>query len=58
MLLESKIKTEMEIVYDVKISANEIERICQLEPGTLNFKENEPVVELKDIMLRRKHFGS
>lgn len=46
MLLENKIKNELQLVQEMSVPQEYIEMFCNLDKGTLNFKEPEPTIKL------------
>lgn len=46
MLLKNDVKSEQQIVYEIGLPQEYIEMLCNLDPGTLNPKESEPVIRL------------
>lgn len=46
MLLENKVKNELQLVHEMGVPQEYIEMLCSLEPGTLNVKEPEAAVRL------------
>lgn len=50
-LLESGLKDELQIAFELKLNSNDIEMLCNLESGTLSVKEVEPVIKLKNFVI-------
>jgi Zn-dependent peptidase ImmA (M78 family)/DNA-binding XRE family transcriptional regulator len=46
MLLEHKLKNELQLIQEMGVPQDHIEMLCDLEKGTLNFKEAEPTIKL------------
>lgn len=46
MLLENKVKNELQLIQEISVPQEYIEMLCNLEVGTLNFKESEPTIKL------------
>lgn len=46
MLLENKIKNELQLIQEVSVPQEYIEMLCNLDEGTLNYKEPEPTIKL------------
>lgn len=46
MLLDSHVKNELQIIQEMSVPQEFIEMLCNLEKGTLNFKEPEPTIKL------------
>lgn len=46
MLLENKVKNELQLIQEMAVPQEYIEMLCNLEKGTLNFKEPEPNIKL------------
>jgi hypothetical protein len=46
LLLEKKIKNELQLVQEISVPQEYIEMLCNLEKGTLNYKEPEPTIRL------------
>ncbi|MCM3623688.1 XRE family transcriptional regulator [Brevibacillus borstelensis] len=46
MLLENKIKNELQLIQEISVPQEYIEMLCNLDQGTLNYKEPEPTIRL------------
>lgn len=46
MLLENNVKNEMQLIQEMAVPQEYIEMLCNLDKGTLNFKEPEPTIKL------------
>lgn len=46
VLLENGAKNELQLIQEISVPQEYIEMLCNLEEGTLNFKEPEPTVKL------------
>ncbi|MGE7094401.1 helix-turn-helix domain-containing protein [Lysinibacillus sp. NPDC048646] len=46
MLLENDVKNELQLIQEVSVPQEYIEMLCNLDKGTLNFKEPEPTIRL------------
>lgn len=46
LLLDKKIKNELQLIQEISVPQEYIEMLCNLEKGTLNYKEPEPVIRL------------
>lgn len=46
MLLENNVKNELQLIQEIAVPQEYIEMLCNLKPGTLNFKEPEPTIRL------------
>ncbi|WP_330502421.1 XRE family transcriptional regulator [Peribacillus frigoritolerans] len=46
MLLEHEVKDKLQLIQEMALPQEYIEMLCNLEKGTLNFKEPEPTVKL------------
>lgn len=46
MLLENNVKNENQLIQEMAVPQDYIEMLCNLEKGTLNFKESEPTIKL------------
>lgn len=46
MLLENKIKNELQLIQEMSVPQEYIEMLCNLDQGTLNYKELEPTIRL------------
>lgn len=46
MLLENSIKNELQLIQEISVPQEYIEMLCNLEQGTLNYKEPEPTIRL------------
>lgn len=46
LLLDKKIKNELQLVQEISVPQEYIEMLCNLEKGTLNYKEPEPTIRL------------
>ncbi|WP_047154589.1 helix-turn-helix domain-containing protein [Aneurinibacillus tyrosinisolvens] len=46
MLLDNNIKNELQVIQEMAVPQEYIEMLCNLEKGTLNFKESEPTIRL------------
>ena len=46
MLLENNVKNELQLIQEMAVPQEYVEMLCNLEKGTLNFKEPEPTIKL------------
>lgn len=46
LLLENKIKNEMQLIQEMSVPQEYIEMLCNLDQGTLNYNEPEPTIRL------------
>lgn len=46
MLLENDVKNELQLIQEIAVPQEYIEMLCNLDKGTLNFKEPEPTIKL------------
>lgn len=46
MLLENDVKNELQLIQEISVPREYIEMLCNLDEGTLNFKEPEPTIKL------------
>lgn len=46
LLLENKIKNQMQLIQEMSVPQEYIEMLCNLDQGTLNYKEPEPTIRL------------
>lgn len=46
MLLDNKIKNELQLIQEISVPQEYIEMLCNLDEGTLNYKESEPAIRL------------
>ncbi|MCM3390260.1 XRE family transcriptional regulator [Ureibacillus chungkukjangi] len=46
MLLENDVKNEPQLIQEISVPQEYIEMLCNLDKGTLNFKEPEPTIKL------------
>lgn len=46
MLLENDVKNELQLIQEVAVPQEYIEMLCNLDEGTLNYKEPEPTIKL------------
>lgn len=46
MLLENDVKNELQLIQEISVPQEYIEMLCNLDKGTLNFKEPEPTIKL------------
>lgn len=46
MLLENKVKNELQLIQEMTVPQEYIEMLCNLDKGTLDFKEPEPTIKL------------
>ncbi|WP_191559402.1 helix-turn-helix domain-containing protein [Metabacillus idriensis] len=46
MLLENNVKNELQLIQEMSVPQEYIEMLCNLDKGTLNFKEPEPTIKL------------
>lgn len=46
MLLENDVKNELQLIQEISVPQEYIEMLCNLDRGTLNFKELEPTIKL------------
>jgi Zn-dependent peptidase ImmA (M78 family)/DNA-binding XRE family transcriptional regulator len=46
MLLENNVKNQLQIIQEMAVPQEYIEMLCNLERGTLNYKEPEPTIKL------------
>jgi Zn-dependent peptidase ImmA (M78 family)/DNA-binding XRE family transcriptional regulator len=46
MLLENEVKNELQLIQEISVPQEYIEMFCNLDEGTLNFKEPEPTIKL------------
>lgn len=46
MLLENKIKNELQLIQEMSVPQEYIEMLCNLDQGTLNYNEPEPTIRL------------
>lgn len=46
MLLENKLKNELQLIQEISVPQEYIEMLCNLDQGTLNYKEPEPTIKL------------
>ncbi|MFF3926070.1 XRE family transcriptional regulator [Paenibacillus lactis] len=46
MLLENNIKNELQLIQEISVPQEYIEMLCNLDQGTLNYKEPEPTIRL------------
>ncbi|MBB2483185.1 ImmA/IrrE family metallo-endopeptidase [Bacillus sp. APMAM] len=46
MLLENNVKNELQLIQEMSVPQEYVEMLCNLDKGTLNFKEPEPTIKL------------
>ncbi|EFU43416.1 transcription regulator [Paenibacillus vortex V453] len=46
LLLDNKIKNEMQLIQEISVPQEYIEMLCNLDKGTLNYNEPEPTIRL------------